>query len=138
MFKVFGPLASPGSLINFFARWCNTKAVKLGLLFVNWLLLLLFCCHYQCKWLPQKICYWSDILNKCHEIADIISLQFNVCKCHCLVVGKMSRVVISPMILGSEEIAWSNHIKYLGIYLACGRTIKFDINPLKKNFLCCL
>jgi len=36
--------------------------------------------------------------------------------------------------MGSEKIAWSDDIKYLGIYLACGRTMKFDINPLKRSF----
>jgi len=44
------------------------------------------------------------------------------------------RVKISPMPLGGEEIQWCDHIKYWGVYLACSKTIKFDVNPLKRSF----
>jgi len=38
------------------------------------------------------------------------------------------------MLLDGEEIQWCDHIKYLGVYLACSKTIKFDVNPLKRSF----
>ena len=61
--------------------------------------------------------------------------MFNVCKCHCLVVSKMQKFAISPMILAGHEIKWCDQIKYLNIYLARGRALKFDVNPLKNLFM---
>ena len=46
----------------------------------------------------------QEMLDKCHEISDTVSLQFNVRKCHCLVVGKMSRVKISPCFLVVKKV----------------------------------
>jgi len=46
----------------------------------------------------------------------------------------MYNFAISPMILAGQEIKWCDHIKYLGIYLARGRVLKFDVNPLKRSF----
>jgi len=37
---------------------------------------------------------FQEMLDKCHEIACTVSLQFNVCKCHCMVIGKMFTVTI--------------------------------------------
>ena len=74
------------------------------------------------------------MLNTCYEIVCTVSLQFNVRKCHCLVVGKRHNFAISPMMLAGQEIKWCDHIKYLGIYLARGRVLKFDVNPLKRSF----
>ena len=54
--------------------------------------------------------------------------------CHCLVVGKMHKYAIAPMSLARQEIKWCDQIKYLGIYLARGRALKFDVNPLKRSF----
>jgi len=34
----------------------------------------------------------QEMLNKCFEIAHFISLQFNVKKCHCMVIGKCTRL----------------------------------------------
>ena len=51
-----------------------------------------------------------------------------------LVVGKMNKIAISPMSLAGQEIKWCDQIKYLGIYLARGRALKFDVNALKKSF----
>jgi len=57
------------------------------------------------------------LLDTCYEIACTVSVQFNVRKCHCLVVGKLHTFAISPMSLAGQEIRWCDQIKYLGIYL---------------------
>jgi len=44
------------------------------------------------------------------------------------------KFAISPTSLGGQEIKWCDHVKYLGIYLARGRALKFDVNPLKRSF----
>ena len=38
------------------------------------------------------------------------------------------------MSLAGQEIKWCDQVKYLGIYLAQGRALKFDVNPLKRSF----
>ena len=76
------------------------------------------------------------MLDKCSEIANLLSLQFNVNKSHCLIIGKMCRpnAEISPMYLHGSCIEWSKVIKYLGVYLMSGKSVKFDINPVKRSF----
>jgi len=59
----------------------------------------------------------QHMLDACISIGDSISLQFNARKSHCLAVGRLSRLVMEPMTLGSAQIAWTTSIKYLGITL---------------------
>jgi len=60
------------------------------------------------------------MLDACITIVDSISLQFDASKSHCLAVGRLSRLVIEPMTLGSAQIAWTTSIKYLDITLMGG------------------
>ena len=46
----------------------------------------------------------------------------------------MLKFAISPMILAGQDIKWCDQIKYLVIYVARGRALKFDVNPLKRSF----
>jgi len=46
----------------------------------------------------------QEMLDSCYEVACSVSLQFNVHKCHCLVVGKMYKFAILPMSLAGQEI----------------------------------
>jgi len=74
------------------------------------------------------------MLNKCFEILHFISLQFNVKKCHCMVIGKMYKAAIALMLLNGQAVEWCDRIKYLGVYLANAKSVKFDINPMKRSF----
>ena len=38
------------------------------------------------------------------------------------------------MVLGGQAIQWCENIKYLGIYVVSGKSVKFDINPVKRSF----
>jgi len=74
------------------------------------------------------------MLDVCSDSARSLSLSFNVNKSHCIVIGKMHSYVIQSIYLDSQCIEWSNSIKYLGVYLQSGKTVKFDINPCKRAF----
>ena len=77
------------------------------------------------------------MLNKCNEISSSIYLQFDVKKCHCMVTGKMYKVKIAPMLLdGHTEraVECCDCIKYFGVYLANAKSVKFDINTIKRSF----
>jgi len=80
------------------------------------------------------------MLDTCYAVACSVYLQFNVHKCHCMVVGKMYKFAISSVSLAGQEIKWCDQVKYLGIYLARGKALKFDVlyEPIEKIFLCCL
>jgi len=74
------------------------------------------------------------MLDKCFELASTLSLEFNVEKSHCIAIGKMCNKELTPMILGFYSIQWCEAIKYLGVYLQGGRSLKFDINSTKRTF----
>ena len=74
------------------------------------------------------------MLDKCFEISCTVALQFNVSKSHCLVIGKMYKCNITPMLLGQDFIHWCNNIKYLGVYMLSDKNVKFDFNPVKRSF----
>ena len=75
----------------------------------------------------------QEMLDRCYEISCSASLQFNV-HCNCLVIGRTHKANISPMVLGGQAIQWCENIKYLGIYVVSGKSVKFDINPVKSSF----
>ena len=70
-------------------------------------------------------------------LASTLSLEFNVEKSHCIAIGKMCNKELTPMSLGFNSIQWCEAIKYFGVYLQGGRSLKFDINPtmLATQFL---
>ena len=74
------------------------------------------------------------MLDKCTEIAEILSLEFNVEKCHCIVIGKVYRKEIASMNLCGNNVEWCESIKYLGIYLQSGKYVTFNINFTKRAF----
>jgi len=74
------------------------------------------------------------MLDQCSELACTLSLTFNVNKCHCIAIGKLCKTIISPMILSGKSVEWCSSIKYLGIHIVSHKTLKFDVNPLKRAF----
>ena len=38
------------------------------------------------------------------------------------------------LLLGDTHIHWSQSIKYLGVYVTSGKTLSFDMNPMKRAF----
>ena len=67
------------------------------------------------------------MLDICFEVASVLSLQFNASKSHCIAFG-------SQIMLGDTTLCWSSSIKYLGVYLLGGSSLKFDIMPVKRAF----
>jgi len=74
------------------------------------------------------------MLDKCFIISCAVALQFNVNKSHCMVIGKMYKSNITPMRLGQSAIHWCSNIKYLGVHMLSGKSVKFDLNPVKRSF----
>ena len=77
----------------------------------------------------------QQMLDKCSEIAEVISLEFNVEKCHCIAIGKKTRnSQITPMSLCGNPVEWCETIKYLGVYLQVGSSVRFDVSYAKRAF----
>jgi len=74
------------------------------------------------------------MLDKCFEISCDVDLQFNVLNCQCMVIGKTYKCNISRMHLSQDLIHWCNNIKYLSVYIVSDKSVKFDLNPVKRSF----
>jgi len=74
------------------------------------------------------------MLDKCSELAKLLSLEFNVEKSHCIAFGSISNATITPVSLCGISVEWCRVVKYLGVYLQSGRSLKFDISATKRAF----
>ena len=69
----------------------------------------------------------QTILDKCSEIAKSLSLEFSAEKLHCIITCKKSASDVSLMNLCGNPVEWCESIKYLGVHLQRGSSIKFDM-----------
>jgi hypothetical protein len=76
----------------------------------------------------------QTMLDICAKTSDMLHLQFNISKSHCIMFGKCSKVSIEPMFLNRQCIHWVPSINYLGCYLVSGKTLSFDISHVKRSF----
>jgi len=82
--------------------------------------------------LSPSIAGLQCMLDKCCVVADDLSLAFSTSKSHAVVFGKMRKYELPVLYLGSTTVDWCSSIKYLGINLLGGRSLKFDIMPMKR------
>ena len=76
----------------------------------------------------------QHVLDKCSEVAKVLSIEFNAEKSHCTIKGKKSAGDVSLMNLCGNLVDWHESIKYLGVHLQRGSSIKFEINPTRIAF----
>jgi len=74
------------------------------------------------------------MLDKCSEIAEVISLEFNVEKSYCIVIGTKRTSQITPMSLCGNPVEWCETIKYLGVYLQGDRQVS-ELNACWNNVI---
>ena len=68
----------------------------------------------------------QSVLDNCDKTAHDLSLQFNIHKSHCMVIGKVAMLDIGQMKLGGQDIQWRQSVKYLGVHLMSGNKLCFD------------
>ena len=61
-------------------------------------------------------------------------MQFNSKKSHCIAFGKLYKKVSGQLTLGDSSIHWVDSIKYLGVHLVSGKSLSFDVGPVKRSF----
>jgi len=84
--------------------------------------------------LSPSIVGMQRMLDKCSEVTSVLSLQFNASKSHCIAFGKTSKFSLPVMVLNGTTWCWNSSVKYLGVYLLGGNSLKFDIMPVKRAF----
>ena len=52
----------------------------------------------------------------------------------CVAIGKLTKMSIEPMTLGTNNIEWVNSIKYLGVTITGGNSLGFNNGPAKQSF----
>ena len=57
--------------------------------------------------LSPTVSGFQNMLDKYAEAASILSLEFNVTKSQCVVIGKMCKSEIMPMNLNGNDVIWS-------------------------------
>ena len=63
------------------------------------------------------------MLDRCNKTALDLSLQFNVHKSHCMMIGEAAKMDIGQMTLGGQDVQWCQSVKYLGVYLMLGQKL---------------
>ena len=97
------------------------------------------CCMFTICWQYYSsltIYFWfpGNVSAPASCVANILALQFNIKKCHCIVIGKMHNIDKTPVILCGSIVIWCNSIKYLGIYLLASKVLKFDVIACRRSF----
>jgi len=74
------------------------------------------------------------MLDKCSEIAEVISLEFGAEKSHCIVIDKKRNSQITFTSLCGNPVEWCETIKYICVYLQVGSSVRFDVSYAKRAF----
>jgi len=69
-----------------------------------------------------------------NAVSMVAKLLVAYCKSHAVVFGKMHKHELPPIYLGGTTVDWCSSIKYLGVNLLGGRSLKFDTMPTKRAF----
>jgi hypothetical protein len=88
--------------------------------------------------LSPSVCGLQSMLNACVVICARIHLKFNPDKSFCMIFGRKSKAVITPMLLDNKCIPWLDSVRYLGVYLINKKTLSFNVTQTKRNFYAAL
>ena len=81
--------------------------------------------------LSRSVSGLQSMLANCDKTAHDLSLQFNIHKSHCMVIGKAAIPDIGQMKLGGQDIQWCQSV---GVYVMAGKKLCFDTSPVKRAF----
>ena len=98
----------------------NLKSAGIGCHIVNMFFGCLLCAD-DIVFLSPSVSGLQSMLDNCDKSAHDLSLQFNIYKSHCMVIGKAAMLDIGQMKLGGQDIQWCQSVKYLGVYLIAGK-----------------
>ena len=63
----------------------------------------------------------QELHDTSYAAACKLSLEFNVHKSHCMVIGSSVSCTIEPMCLGTQPLHWYQSLNYLGVHLVTSK-----------------
>jgi len=74
------------------------------------------------------------MLNICFNELNEIDMCINVKKTMCTRIGNRFKNVCATLVISSKPLSWVNNVRYLGIFIVSGKSIKFDLSQAKRKF----
>jgi len=83
--------------------------------------------------ISQSVSCMQDMLNICHEFLKSIDLEISSTKSSALRIGRRCSIKCSNLLIGGQTIPWVDQLKYLGITMMKGLTVKrsFCLSKIK-------
>ena len=83
--------------------------------------------------ISQSVSCMQDMLNICHEFFKSIDLEISSTKSSALRIGRRCSIKCSNLLIGGQIIPWVDQLKYLGITMMKGLTVKrsFCLSKIK-------
>ena len=83
--------------------------------------------------ISQSVSCMQDMLNTCHEFFKSIDLEISSTKSSALRIGRRCSIKCSNLLIGGQIIPWVDQLKYLGITMMKGLTVKrsFCLSKIK-------
>jgi len=77
--------------------------------------------------LSGLVCLLQKMLNICSDYADELDIRFNAKKSCLLNIGNTFNKKLENLQLNVLDICWFNKIKYLGMQILSGKSLKVDV-----------
>jgi len=79
----------------------------------------------------------QKMLDLCYRIGSEFDIIFNAKKSSLFVVGKSCCSTVGSLRIGSEEIVWSQNLKYLGFQFKSGKWLQTVLDVSMRPFFSC-
>ena len=76
----------------------------------------------------------QKLVNICVDEFTLLDLSLNVSKSSCLRIGPRFNVRCASISAGSNTISWCSNIRYLGVFISCGRVFRCNLDNCRSNF----
>ena len=76
----------------------------------------------------------QKLVNICVDEFNLLDLSLNVSKSFCLRIGPRFNVSCACISAGSNTISWCSNIRYLGVFISCGRVFQCTLDSCRSNF----
>lgn len=84
--------------------------------------------------MSHSVTCMQEMLNICSKVASNLDLKFNVAKSMVLRIGDRCNEPCAKLFLQGTELCYVKELKYLGVYIICGRTFKCSFSSAKLKF----
>jgi hypothetical protein len=80
----------------------------------------------------------KGLLNMCVEELNSLNLLLNIKKCTVIRMGKRFQANIQNSSVNGEKLSVANEVRYLGVYIKSGTSMKFNLDHGKRKCYQCI